>query len=70
MGTAYRMKCRYCGTSFDYSADQSYGMMQQCVGCGDYVEMDSPIRCPACQRRLNTTQQEFNEQVEVVIKWE
>ncbi len=64
------MKCRHCGARFDYSADQSYGTIQQCVGCGDYVELDAPIRCPACHKRLNTTQREFNEQVEIVTQWD
>ena len=36
-------------------------------GCGDgvYVETAAAIRCPACSRRLNTSPEEFNEQVEV-----
>ncbi len=70
MGIAYKMRCKNCGTQFDYSADQSYGMMAQCVGCGDYVETESPIRCPSCMKRLNTTQKEFNEQVEMVTMWD
>ncbi len=71
MGRSYQMRCKYCGTQFNYSADDSYGMVAQCVGCGvGYLEMESPIRCPACMKRLNTTQQEFNDQVEVITMWD
>ena len=44
--------------------------MPMCVGCGEYVETETAIRCPACRRRLNTTQEEFNEQVEVTYLWD
>ena len=47
-----------------------YGLLPMCVGCGEYVETETAIRCPACRRRLNTTQEEFNEQVEVTYLWD
>ena len=28
------------------------------------------VRCPACLKRLNTTQEEFNEQIEVTYMWD
>jgi uncharacterized protein with PIN domain len=28
------------------------------------------IRCPACNRRLNATQEEFEEQVQTVMLWD
>ena len=37
---------------------------------GDYVETETAIRCPACHKKLNTTQEEFARQVEVTYEWE
>lgn len=70
MGIAYKIRCKHCHAEFDYSQDQSFGMLPRCVGCGSYVETESPIRCPACNRRLNATQEEFNEQVQTVMMWD
>ena len=70
MGTAYKIRCKHCGAQFDYSAHAGFGMMPACVGCGEYVETETAIRCPACFRRLNTSQEEFNEQVEVTYMWD
>lgn len=70
MGIAYQIKCRHCGTEFNYSQDESMGLTQPCVGCESYVETESPIRCPACNHRLNATQEEFNEQVQTVMMWD
>lgn len=75
MGIAYKIRCRHCGAQFDHSTDAGYGMLQPCVGCGDsycnaYVETEIPIRCPACMRRLNTSQEEFNKQIETVMMWD
>jgi hypothetical protein len=46
------------------------GLLPRCVGCESYVETESPIRCPGCNRRLNTSQEEFNEQVQTVMMWD
>ena len=70
MGIAYQIKCRHCGTEFNYSQDESMGMLPRCVGCESYVETESPIRCPACYRRLNPTQEEFNEQGQTIMMWD
>lgn len=70
MGIAYKVKCKHCGAEFAYSQDQTFGMMPRCVGCESYIETESPIRCPACNRRLNATQEEFNEQVQTVMMWD
>ena len=71
MGTAYKIKCKHCGTEFQHSASACYGLYQECVGCGSsVVETDIPIRCPSCLHVLNRTEQEFNEQVEVVMMWD
>ena len=65
MGTAYRIRCKHCGAQFEHSMQPGYGLLPMCVGCGEYVETETAIRCPACLHRLNTTQEEFNEQIEV-----
>ena len=71
MGTAYKIKCKHCGTEFQHSASACYGLYQECVGCGSsVVETDIQIRCPSCLHVLNRTEQEFNEQVEVVMMWD
>ncbi len=72
MGTAYTICCKHCGARFNHSNDASYGFMPRCIGCGDggYIETQVAIRCPACHRRLNTTREEFNEQVEVTYSWD
>lgn len=70
MGIAYKIRCKHCHAEFDYSRDQSMGMLPRCVGCESHVETESPIRCPACYKRLNTTQSEFNEQVQTVMMWD
>ncbi|MEG0498717.1 MAG: hypothetical protein RSB29_03900 [Alistipes sp.] len=70
MGIAYKIKCRYCGTQFDHYSDATYGVLPVCVGCGEYTQTPDAIRCPACQRRLNTSTEEFDEQVEVTYTWD
>ena len=49
---------------------QIYGILPMCVGCGEYVETQTVIRCPACRRRINPSQEEFNEQIEVTYQWD
>ena len=61
MGTAYKIRCKHCGAQFDHYMQPGYGILPPCVGCGGY---------PACHKRLNATQEEFNEQVEVVYQWD
>ena len=70
MGTAYKIRCKHCGAQFEHSTQPGFGLMPMCVGCGEYIETETAIRCPACRRRLNTTQEEFNEQVEVTYLWD
>ena len=70
MGIAYVIKCRHCGAEFNYSQDESLGMLPRCVGCESYVETSSPIRCPSCSHRLNPSQEEFNQQVQTIMRWD
>ncbi len=70
MGTAYTIRCRHCGARFDHCLQPGYGLLPACVGCGEHVETQTAIRCPACHRRLNTTREEFDEQIEVTYQWD
>ena len=70
MGTAYRIRCKHCGAQFEHHMQPGYGVLPVCVGCGEYVETETAIRCPACHKKLNTTQEEFNEQIEVTYMWD
>ena len=70
MGTAYRIRCKHCGAQFEHSMQPGYGLLPMCVGGGEYVETETAIRCPACLKKLNTTQEEFNEQIEVTYMWD
>ena len=47
MGTAYKIRCRHCGARFDHYLQPGYGLLAPCVGCGEYVETETAIRCPA-----------------------
>ena len=55
MGTAYKIRCRHCGAQFEHHMQPGYGVLPVCVGCGEYVETETAIRCPACHNKLNTT---------------
>jgi len=70
MGTAYKIRCRHCGAQFSHCPQPGYGLLAPCVSCGNYVETETAIRCPACHKKLNTTQEEFDRQVEVVYEWD
>ena len=34
MGTAYKIRCKHCGTQFDHYMQPGYGMLLLFVGCG------------------------------------
>ena len=68
MGTAYKIRCKHCGAHFDHYMQPGYGVLPVCVGCGEHVETETSIRCPACHRRINSTQEEFYEQIEVTYQ--
>ena len=70
MGTIYRIRCRHCGTLFMHNQGNDYGTISACVGCECHVETETAIRCPACMKRINTTEEEFNRQVETVMIWD
>ena len=73
MGTAYKIRCKHCGAQFSHSANTSYGLFSICIGSIDRlgeIETQSAMRCPVCLKRLNTTPEEFNEQVKVTYSWE
>ncbi len=70
MGTVYKIKCKACGAQFDHYILSERGVLPRCVGLGDFVETEMAIRCPCCHHRMNRTQEEFNEQVEVTYVWD
>ena len=70
MGTLYKIKCKHCGAQFDHYIYGERGVLQRAVACADFVETDIAIRCPHCLRRMNNSQEEFNEQVEVTYVWQ
>ncbi|MFI3269385.1 MAG: hypothetical protein SNG14_03140 [Rikenellaceae bacterium] len=71
MGRSYKIQCKHCGTEFLQSSDGGYGVMPSCIGCGEAEQqMERAIRCPGCQRRVNTTSEEFYRQVVEEIVWE
>lgn len=70
MGRLYKIKCRDCGTQFIQSAESSYGIAPTCVGCGDKSPRQGVIRCPGCQRRVNTTDAELMSQVVEESYWD
>ncbi len=70
MGTAYKVQCRHCGTQFIHSADSGYGVQITCIGCGDQPSAQSIIKCPGCQKRINTAADEFREQILEETFWD
>ena len=47
MGTAYKIRCKHCGTQFDHYAGSDYGHTIVCVGCESYIESEMAIRSPS-----------------------
>lgn len=70
MGTAYKIRCRHCGARFEQSAQSGRGLLQPGTGYGNYVETETVMRCPACLKRLNDSQEEFDRQIEVTYHWD
>ena len=53
-----------------HNQGNDYGTISACVGFECHVETETAIRCPACMKRINTTEEEFNRQVETVMIWD
>lgn len=70
MGTSYKIRCKHCGAEFLHVVGDDFGAIRSCVGCDYHVETEVAIRCPACMRRLNGSEEEFKEQIESVITWD
>lgn len=74
MGKSFTICCEKCGTQFMHFSDETYGMLQACVGCGDgyscSIEQPKPIFCPGCRSRINPSPEVFNRQVESITLWE
>ncbi len=70
MGTAYKIRCKHCGAQFEHHMHPGYGLCRCASDAANIVETETAIRCPACLHELNTTQEEFNEQIEVTYMWD
>ncbi|MFI3277651.1 MAG: hypothetical protein SNH13_00525 [Rikenellaceae bacterium] len=67
MGTAYKLKCRYCGAHYDHFGDGDSGASTTSLKERCYIETQVAIRCPCCMRRLNATEQDFHTNIKVVV---
>lgn len=65
MGTTYTIQCKKCGAHIHHFAQVNFGITNAATGCSDFVETEIAIRCPICHNRLNSTLEEFREQVKV-----
>ncbi|MBO5772071.1 MAG: hypothetical protein J6R09_05490 [Alistipes sp.] len=69
MGASYTIRCKHCNTEFLHIAGNDFGAIRSCVGCECHVETEVAIRCPACMRRINNTEEEFNSQIVGSFTW-
>ncbi len=69
MGTAYKVRCKYCGAQFGEARQSRCGIPVPRVTGQGYIETQTAIRCPVCHKKLNATQEEFLEQLEVTYVW-
>ena len=69
MGTGVKIRCKHCGTEFMNLA--GVGFMGFDSGTGtSHIETETAIRCPQCMKRLNNTEEEFNEQIVGSLLWD
>lgn len=69
METTYRIRCRHCGTLLPQNADSNLGAIARCANSDCHIDTEFAMRCPVCMKRLNRTEQEFKEQIEMVLVW-
>lgn len=45
------------------------GAVARCANSDCHIDTEFAMRCPVCMKRLNRTEQEFREQIEMVLVW-
>ena len=71
METEHTIRCKHCGTEFMNLV--GLGLMGfmgfDCENGFCHIETETAIRCPKCMKRLNNTQEEFEEQIIGSLCW-
>ena len=73
MGTGHTIRCKHCGTEFMNLVGLGLMGFMGLFDCEDgvcHVETETAIRCPKCMKRLNNTQEEFEEQIIGSLCWD
>ena len=70
MGTGQTIRCKHCGTEFMNLVGFSFMGQFDCEDGMCHIETERAIRCPHCMKRLNNTQEEFEEQVVGQLLWD
>ena len=68
MGTS--IKCKHCGTEFMILSSLDFMGQFDCENGFCHVETERSIRCPQCMKRLNNTEEEFNDQIVGQLVWD
>lgn len=67
MGVNYTIECRCCGAhSEHYAYTNPRTLRYDDLGAVMHIDTEYAIRCPVCRSRLNTTEDEFKQQVKMV----
>ena len=70
MENGQTIRCKHCGAEFVMMT--TFGLMKginRAIGFR-HVETEMAIRCPQCMKRLNNTQEEFEEMVVGQLCWD
>ena len=70
MGTGQTIRCKHCGTEFMNLVGFGFTGRFDCEDGFCHIETETAIRCPQCMKRLNNTQEEFEEMVVGQLCWD